>query len=467
MTLLTTLLAFAVAIGVLVVFHELGHYTVARWCGVKVLRFSVGFGAPVVKWTMGRDRTEWTLCALPLGGYVRMLDERDETQVVDPEDRARAFNRQSVYKRFAIVAAGPIANFLLAIALYAGLNLAGVTEPVARIAAPAAGTLAARAGLAGGELITGVRENGNSPDEAVGDESPVRSWEDLRWRLVDPMIDGQRVTLVARTRDGRAEYMLDAAGQHFDADSEQDFMQRLGLVPSARVKVGQLLPDGAAGKAGLRVGDEITAVDGLAVVSAKALVDAVRAHPGKPLTLTIRRDGATQQITLTPSAEVDAEQSGGGAAAARVGKIGAALASQVDTVTVRYGLFEAIGRGAQRTWDVTAFSVRMFGKMITGQASLKNLSGPVTIADYAGRSARLGLDYFVAFLALVSISLGVLNLLPIPVLDGGYLLYYAVEAITGRAVSERWQGALQRVGIVCILALSAVALFNDLSKLLH
>ncbi|BDD94467.1 zinc metalloprotease [Pandoraea sp. NE5] len=463
MTLLTTLLAFAVAIGVLVVFHELGHYSVARLCGVKVLRFSVGFGTPLLKWTMGRDRTEWTVCALPLGGYVRMLDERDETQVVAPEDRARAFNRQSVYKRFAIVAAGPGANFLLAIALYAGLNLAGVTEPVARIAPPAAGTLAARAGLSGGELITGVRENGKSPDEAVGDEMPVRSWEDLRWRLVDPMIEGQRVTLVARTRDGRAEYMLDAAGQHFDADGEQDFMQRLGLTPSARVKVGQLLPGGAAGPAGLRVGDEITAVDGSPIASAKALVDAVRAHPGKPMTLTVRRDGALHNVTLTPSAEVDPAEAGG----ARVGKIGAALASQVDTVTVRYGLIEAIGRGAQRTWDVTSFSVRMFGKMITGQASLKNLSGPVTIADYAGRSARLGLDYFVAFLALVSISLGVLNLLPIPVLDGGYLLYYAVEAITGRAVSERWQGALQRVGIVCILALSAVALFNDLSKLLH
>jgi regulator of sigma E protease len=292
---------------------------------------------------------------------------------------------------------------------------------------------------------------------------PVRSWEDLRWRLVDPMIDGQRVTLIARTRDGRAEYTLDAAGQHFDADGEQDFMQRLGLVPSARVKVGQLIAGGAAGAAGLRVGDEITAVDGSAVTSAKGLVDAVRAHPGKPMTFTVRRDGALMNVTLTPAAEVDSAEAGG----ARVGKIGAALASQVDSVTVRYGLFEAIGRGAQRTWDVTAFSVRMFGKMITGQASLKNLSGPVTIADYAGRSARLGLDYFVAFLALVSISLGVLNLLPIPVLDGGYLLYYAVEAITGRAVSERWQGVLQRVGIVCILALSAVALFNDMSKLLH
>lgn len=463
MTLLSTLLAFAVAIGVLVVFHELGHYSVARLCGVKVLRFSVGFGTPLLKWTMGRDRTEWTVCALPLGGYVRMLDERDDTQIVAPEDRDRAFNRQSVYKRFAIVAAGPVANFLLAIALYAGLNLVGVTEPVARVAPPAAGTLAARAGLAGGELITGVRENGTSSDEAVGDDMPVRSWEDLRWRLVDPMIDGQRVTLIARTRDGRAEYTLDAAGQHFDADGEQDFMQRLGLVPSARVKVGQLIAGGAAGAAGLRVGDEITAVDGSAVTSAKGLVDAVRAHPGKPMTFTVRRDGALMTVTLTPAAEVDSAEAGG----ARVGKIGAALASQVDSVTVRYSLFEAIGRGAQRTWDVTAFSVRMFGKMITGQASLKNLSGPVTIADYAGRSARLGLDYFVAFLALVSISLGVLNLLPIPVLDGGYLLYYAVEAITGRAVSERWQGVLQRVGIVCILALSAVALFNDMSKLLH
>lgn len=462
MTLLSTILAFVVAIGVLVVFHELGHYSVARLCGVKVLRFSVGFGTPLVKWTMGRDRTEWTICSLPLGGYVRMLDERDESQDVAPEERSRAFNRQSVAKRFAIVAAGPVANFLLAIALYSSLNLMGVNEPVARLAAPTAGTVAARAGLVGGELVTAVREGSGGADNDVGDEVPVRSWEDLRWRLVGPMSDGGRATLVANTRDGRTEFTLNAAGQSFDTDDQQqDFMQQLGLLPAAHVKVGQVMAGGAAARAGLAVGDEITAIDGSPLVSARALVDAVRAHVGKSLTLSVRRDGVLQNITLTPDAQADTEHPSG----PQVGKIGAALASQVDSVRVRYGLFESLGKGAQRTWEVTSFSLRMFGKMITGQASLKNLSGPVTIADYAGKSARLGVDYFVAFLALVSISLGVLNLLPIPVLDGGYLLYYAVEAITGRAVSERWQGALQRVGIVCILLLSAVALFNDLSKL--
>ncbi|GAB3628578.1 RIP metalloprotease RseP [Pandoraea terrae] len=458
MTLLSTLLAFAVAIGVLVVFHELGHYSVARVCGVKVLRFSVGFGRPLLKWTSGPDKTEWTLCALPLGGYVRMLDERDPSQAVSPEDRPRAFNRQPVAKRIAIVAAGPVANFLLAIVLYTGLNLAGVTEPVARLAAPDAGTVAARAGLAGGELITGVRERVDGGD--LGEAAPVRSWEDLRWKLVDPLLAGERVTLVVRAPGGTSEYSIDAGGVPLDATGEDDFMQRLGLVPSARVKVGSLLPGGAAEKADLRVGDEVTALDGHPLASAKALVDAVHAHAGRPLTLTIKRDGALRDVTLVPVA--DAADAG-----APVGKIGAALASQMEMVTVRYGPVDAVSKGTQRTWDVTAFSLKMLGKMVIGQASLKNLSGPVTIADYAGRSARLGLDYFIAFLALVSISLGVLNLLPIPVLDGGYLLYYAVEAITGRAVSERWQSALQRIGLLCILLLSAVALFNDLSKLLR
>lgn len=459
MNLLITLLAFAVAIGVLVVVHEFGHYWVARRCGVKVLRFSIGFGKPLVIWRRGPDATEWAICALPLGGYVRMLDERDESQQVPVGELHRAFNRQSVGKRLAIVAAGPMANFLLAIVLYAGLNLTGVTEPVARLAAPPAGSVAARAGLIGGETVVAVRTDtaGDGPDES----EPVRSWDELRWKMLDPVTAGRAVTLVARTGDGsgnRFDYALDLSG--IGTDAGDDFMRKLGLQPAAQVLVGEILPRSAAEQAGLRAGDEIMALDGNPVWSVAGLVDAVREHAGKRVTLTVKRQNATMRIPIVPQPQTDAN-------AQVSGRIGAVLAGRMATVEVRYGPLEAVRHGAQRTWDVTRFSLRMLGKMVTGQASLKNLSGPVTIADYAGKSARLGLDYYVAFLALVSISLGVLNLLPIPVLDGGYLLYYAVEAITGRAISERWQGVLQRIGLMFVLLLSAVALFNDLSKLLH
>ncbi|KVC66159.1 RIP metalloprotease RseP [Burkholderia ubonensis] len=456
MNVLVELIAFAVAIGVLVVVHEYGHYRVARWCGVKVLRFSIGFGQPVARWVSKKTGTEWTLSALPLGGYVKMLDEREPGPGVKAEELSQAFNRQSVGKRIAIVAAGPIANFLLAIVLFSVVFASGVTEPAAIIAPPAAGTVAARAGFDGNETIVSIR------DVPAGDAQPVRSWPDLRWKLLAAAFDHREVVLGARdggasTFDFRVDLRNIAEG-----DIDDDFMARLGFEPGGgTLSVASVQPGSAAQQAGLKSGDKLLALDGERIGGASRFIDAIKHHAGKTLAMKIERGGVAQTVTIVPQAQPDDETG------RQVGRIGAALSMQTPGVDVRYGPIDSLKLGARRTWDIAVYSLRMFGRMITGDASLKNLSGPVTIADYAGKSARLGPSAFLSFLALVSISLGVLNLLPIPVLDGGHLLYYLVEAATGKAVSERWQLILQRAGLICIVALSAIALFNDLARLIH
>jgi regulator of sigma E protease len=464
MNLLIELVAFAVAIGVLVVVHEYGHYSVARLCGVKVLRFSIGFGKPLVQWVSKKTGTEWTIAALPLGGYVKMLDEREEGATISPEELPHAFNQQSVAKRFAIVVAGPVANFLLAIVLFAVVFASGVTEPAAMLAAPAANTPAARAGFDGGETVVSIRDQDGSETESV------RSWSDLRWKLLGAAFDHRRVVLGANDARGTFDFALDLRG-FSDRDVDDDFMTRLGFEPGGgTLTVAGVEPGSAAQNAGLAAGDTVRAVDGKPVGSATAFIAYVKAHAGKSITLQIEhgaqgtqgtQTGARRDLSIVPVLTHD------DATGQNIGRIGAALATQVPSVDVRYGPVESVRLGAHRTWDIALYSLRMFGRMITGEASLKNLSGPVTIADYAGKSARLGPSAFLSFLALVSISLGVLNLLPIPVLDGGHLLYYLVEAVTGKAVSDRWQLVLQRAGLVCIVALSAIALFNDLARLIH
>ncbi len=457
MNLLIEVLAFAVAIGVLVVVHEYGHYSVARLCGVKVLRFSIGFGKPLVQWVSKKTGTQWTIAALPLGGYVKMLDEREEGTSIPDSELRYAFNRQSVGKRFAIVAAGPIANFLLAIVLFAAVFASGVTEPAAVVAAPAANTAAALAGFEGGETVVAVREANTSQSE------PVRSWSDLRWKLLGAAFDHRRIVLSAKDKSGTFDFPLNLGGIS-DKDVDDDFMSRLGFEPGGgTLSVAGVQPGSAAERAGLAAGDKLRAVDGHPADNATSFIAYIKSHAGKPITLQIERgaQGAPQTITLVPGAQRD------DATGQNVGRIGAELATQVPSIDVRYGPIESLRLGANRTWDLSVYSVRMFGRMIIGEASLKNLSGPVTIADYAGKSARLGPSAFLSFLALVSISLGVLNLLPIPVLDGGHLLYYLVEAVTGKAVSDRWRMVLQRAGLACIVALSAIALFNDLARLIH
>ncbi|MCP3714710.1 RIP metalloprotease RseP [Paraburkholderia sp. CNPSo 3281] len=461
MNLLTELVAFVVAIGVLVVVHEYGHYSVARLCGVKVLRFSIGFGRPLVQWVSKTSGTEWTIAALPLGGYVKMLDERESPGQIPASDLPHAFNRQSVGKRIAIVAAGPIANFVLAVVLFSLVYASGVTEQKAIVAAPPAQSAAARAGFQGGETILSVSDANGSRTE------PVRSWSDLRWKLLATAFDQGRVVLAARDGEGTYDFPLDLS-QLTSKDLDDDFLAKLGLEAGGNtLKVAAVEAGSAAQHAGLQAGDQLRAVDGRPVDSASTFIAYVKARAGKPVRLTVARGDAAQHtqqtltLTVTPALQRDAQTG------EEVGRIGAALSAQAPSVDVRYGPLESVRLGAYRTWDIAVYSLRMFGRMITGEASLKNLSGPVTIADYAGKSARLGPSAFLSFLALVSISLGVLNLLPIPVLDGGHLLYYAVEAVTGKAVSDRWQLVLQRAGLACIVALSAIALFNDLARLIH
>jgi len=456
MNLLIEVAAFAVAIGVLVVVHEYGHYSVARLCGVKVLRFSIGFGRPLASWVGRKSGTEWTLSALPLGGYVKMLDERDPGPGIAPADLPYAFNRQHVVKRIAIVLAGPLANFLLAVALFSIVFATGVVEPVARLATPPAGSVAARAGFDGGQTIISIGDTQGADVEAV------RSWSDLRWKLLDAAFDHRRVVLRAHDGRGTYDFQVDLRGMA-ERDLDDDFLSKLGFDQGGTLSVAAVEPGSAAERAGLQPSDTLRTVGGAAIDGAQAFIAYVKAHAGRPIVLGIDRGAPAQRLSLTvvPDSREDAQTG------AATGRIGAALATQVQTVNVRYGLGQSVARSVRRTWDIAVYSLRMFGRMLTGQASLKNLSGPVTIADYAGKSAQLGWAPFLSFLSLVSISLGVLNLLPIPVLDGGHLLYYLVEAATGKAVSERWQLVLQRAGLVCIVVLSAIALFNDLARLIH
>jgi regulator of sigma E protease len=446
MSLLVTLLAFLVALGTLIVIHELGHYSVARLCGVKVLRFSVGFGAPLWRRRIGPDQTEWVIAAFPLGGYVKMLDEREGE--VAPQERPRAFNRQSVYRRFAIVAAGPIANFLLAIAVYWAVFLHGVPGVKPVLGTPLPATPAAQAGVASGETIL-----------RIGDQ-PVRTWEDVRWMLLEQAVDKGSVALEVQNEKGQIAFRkldLSALGA---ADLDSDFLNKIGLTRFSPAVIGQVQAGKAGERAGLRAGDEVLAVDAKPVTSWEELVAAVQPSAGTRLVLTVRRGSATLEVPVVP----DGVEEGG----RTIGRIGVArdvslLENQL--VEVRYGPPAALGQAVVKTWEISVLSLQMLGKMITGQVSLKNLSGPITIADYAGQSAQMGWLYYLRFIALISISLGVLNLLPVPVLDGGHLMYYIVEIIKGRPVSERALEIGQRIGMVVLFSLMAFALYNDIHRL--
>lgn len=445
MNLFYTVLAFVLALGPLIVIHELGHYLVARACGVKVLRFSVGMGRVVWSRRFGKDRTEWALSALPLGGYVKMLDARDpETAPQDESELAREFTRQSVWKRIAIVAAGPIANFLLAIGLMAALYMHGVDEPSARLRAVPAASEAAQAGVQGGDTVVAV--NGN----------PVRSWSELRWQIVHAAVDKREARLELRGAGGGSYAATLPASVVGRLDVETDVMAALGLDlwrPQPRIE--RVLPDGAGQRAGLRDGDLVLRVEGRPVADGIAFIEAVRAAPGRSLQVEVERAGSTLSLALEP------ENDGNGR-----GVIKAMVSQAPEMVTVASGPLEAVARGAERTWDTSVMTLKMIGRMLTGEASWKNVTGPITIADYAGQTARIGLVSYLQFIAFISISLGVMNLLPIPVLDGGHLLYYSVEVLTGRPLSARVGEFAQRAGVGLLLMLMALAVFNDLVRLL-
>ena len=440
-------LAFAVTLGLLVVFHELGHYLVARLAGVKVLRFSVGFGRIVWSRRVGRDRTEWALSAVPLGGYVKMLDEREGD--VAPADLPRAFNRQSVWRRIAIVAAGPIANLLLAIVLFAATYMVGIPGQRALLAPPPAGTPAATAGFADGDLVTTI------------DGEHVRSWQDLRWRLLKASGNHEVSVAVERPDGGQAMRVLSLSALS-SSDWEGNFLANLGLKTDLGAPIVREAVDGKpAARAGIRAGDAIVAIGNEAMRSPSDVAAITNASAGTTLVFTVRRGGADLRTELVPEAS---EQNGRrvGIAGMRLG-VDPALGERA-AIVVRYGVGEALGEGARKTWELSVFTLKMLGRILTGDASLKNISGPLTMADYAGQSAQAGMLTFVGYLALISISLGVLNLLPVPLLDGGHLMYYLAEIIKGSPVSDRVLEVGQRIGMTVLAMLMALALFNDLSR---
>lgn len=447
-----TLLAFLVTICVLIVVHEYGHYLAAKRCGVKVLQFSVGFGRALYTRRLGRDGTEFILAAIPFGGFVKMLDEREAP--VASHELGRAFNRQSVWKRMVIVVAGPLANLLLAIALYWVLLMSGVPGLRPLLGEVPAGTPAAQASLKSEELIVRVGK------------TQVSTWQDVRWALLQESLKAKSVEIEARSGNRETHlHQLDISGLKAD-EVKVDVLDQLGLAsyhPALPARVGEVLAGSAAERAGLRVGDEVRSVNGIDVALWEDFASHMRKNPGKPVKLKIRRDGTELQLRVTPEAVVEGTTT--------IGRIGAAYRmapEELDRlmVNVQYSPLPAIWHATVKTWDTSIFSLKMLGNMLTGAASWKGVSGPVTIANYAGQSAQVGWKAFTGFLALVSISLGVLNLLPIPVLDGGHLMYYIAEVLTGKPVSERTMEIGMRIGFFLIGLLMLIALSNDINRLI-
>ena len=451
---LLSLVAFIVAIGILVTIHEFGHYWVARKMGVKVLRFSIGFGKPLWKKVAGEDATEYVLAAIPLGGYVKMLDEREAD--VDSAELDRAFNRKSVWARIAIVLAGPVANLILAVFLYWLVFIVGITGVAPIVGAPEAKSPAAVAGFESGDKIVAILDR-NTP-----------TWDTVYVALLDAIVDNtEQLQITVETEDGLS------ANRSLGIDSEEllssqgDIVRKLGLQrwwPDVDPVIGAVVPDGAAEAAGLQAGDRILSSDGVAVESWGEWVQVIRASPEKTLLLQVQRSSGTEEISLTPAR---LEREGGviGFIGARETQSQAVIDEKLRTVE-RYGPVQSIGKAFQRTWDMITVSLGMIGKLFTGEASLKNtVSGPISIAQFAGQSVSVGIDHYINFIALVSISLGIFNLFPVPMLDGGHLIYYAVEVVTGKPVSEKIQIVGQQLGLALLGTLMVFVFYQDILRL--
>ncbi len=451
MDFLTYPIAFVTLLGVLVFIHELGHFAVARWCGVKVLRFSIGFGRPLFRHISAKTQTEWVVALIPLGGYVRMLDEREGH--VPAGEKPFAFNYKPLWQRFAIVAAGPLANLLLAFLLYFFLFFVGSKELLPLLGAPQPQTAAAVAGIKNGDQVR--RVNGTE----------VVTWQDFHWLVLDYATKTDHVVLEIETAEGNIKEANLSVLELQASAWEGDPFDRLGLNfyrPHLPPVVGSVLPNTPAAKAGLQAGDAIVFVDQEKIQDWARFVDYVRVRPQQELAIQFQRDGVVQQVKLIPDSAEDQGKA--------IGRIGVTVAMPHEQREIRtfvaYPLSQAMMKAAREVKEKSIFSLRMLGKMLTGAVSWKNLSGPVTIADYAGKSAKFGWDAYVRFMALVSISLGILNLLPVPVLDGGHLLYYTIEAFRGKPLPEKIQELGLRFGLAILLTMMCFALFNDINRLL-
>ncbi|RZS58632.1 RIP metalloprotease RseP [Sphaerotilus mobilis] len=509
---MNTLLSFLLTLAVLIAVHEWGHYRAARACNVKVLRFSIGFGRPI--WRRQIGETEWVLGLLPLGGYVRMLDEREAP--VDAGEQNRAFNRKPLPQRAFIVAAGPIANLVLAVVLYAAAHWVGTEEPLPLLGTPVAGSPAELAGVRPGDQVLRLAD----ADAKDGAGHSVFSFTDLRWQLTRAALDGRNVDMVVRRVDGSDQSLTLDLASLGATDADPGLMRRIGLPgPLSEPVLGEIVAGGAAEQAGLRPGDRVLSVDGLAITDGAALRAIIRAasrdvpegsattDPAQPAVASanppvtppaastveapsstdiapaadiadplqaaaapppvalppgsqrweIDRAGERLEIVVTPAIVDDRGQ--------RVGRIEAVVGSGVKLALVRLGPLEGLQRGVERTGEMATLTLKMLTRIVTGEASPRNLSGPLTIAEYAGQSVQLGLAYYLGFLAVVSVSLGVLNLLPLPMLDGGHLLFFAVEALTGRPIPDAWLERFQRGGLFIILVMMSLALYNDVARL--
>jgi regulator of sigma E protease len=457
-----TFFAFIFTIGIIVTVHEYGHFQVARWCGVKVIRFSIGFGKPIWRKTVGADETEFVLASIPLGGYVKMLDERElnaeieageaQTHHYSEVELARAFNRQSVYKRIAIVLAGPMANLLLAIVIYWFLFMQGVTGILPIIGHVESNSIAAQANFTAGEVIQTINDK------------PIKTWSDATWLLLESALENKTVEIRALNQSNELHlHQVNLTG--LGKAIEHDILKEIGISifrPDVPPILAQVVSNGAAEKAGLLADDKILSIDDLQTATWREVVNIVQASPNKSLNFTIQRQEQVVTKVVTPEAATEHN--------AVVGKIGAGVKldkQQLDQILVNqhYSSLDSLQMAISKTWKTASFSLKMMWYMVTGKASWKGISGPVTIASYAGDSAGLGWKSFLAFIALVSISIGILNLLPIPVLDGGHLMYYVAEIVKGSAVTDQTMLLGQKIGFVLLGLLMILAVFNDINRI--